>query len=157
MATVTKHSTTSIAASADAVWAELDDNFLEISRWAGGVNSSVGNPATPDGFDGSPHGGRICDVDGIGNTDERIINYDKGNRTLSYTVQAEGLPFFVKGLQNTWTVQPDGADGATVGVEINATTKGLFGKIGSLPLGRMLAKGAAGLPGDLKTHIEAGR
>lgn len=157
MGTVTKRSTTSIAASADAVWAELDDNFLEISRWAGGVNSSVANPATPEGVNGSSHGGRICDVEGIGETDERIINYDKGKRTLSYTVQAEGLPFFVKGLQNTWTVRSNGADGTTVDVEINATTTGLIGKIGSLPLGRMLAKGAAGLPGDLKTHIEEGR
>ncbi len=85
------------------------------------------------------------------------LNYDKGKRTLSYTVQADGLPFFVEGLQNTWTVRPDGAERTAVDVEINATTKGLIGRIGSLPLGRMLAKGAAGLPGDLKTHIEEGR
>lgn len=46
MTTVTEISTTSINASVDAVWEELDSHFLDISKWAGGVNSSVANPAT---------------------------------------------------------------------------------------------------------------
>lgn len=39
------------------------------------MNTSATNPDTPNGFNGSPHGGRICDVDGLGTTDERITGY----------------------------------------------------------------------------------
>jgi hypothetical protein len=151
--TLTKTSTTSIPAPAEEVWVELDTHFLEISTWAGGVNSSVANPATPTSVNGSTHGGRICDVDGIGTTDERISHFDPEARTLTYTIQAEGLPSFVQGLQNTWTVRPDGPDASVVDVEITATTKGIVGKLAALPLGRTLAKGASGLPGDLRTHM----
>lgn len=154
MTRVTRQSTTTIAASPDTVWEELDTNFLDISKWAGGVRSSVANPATPEGVNGSAHGGRICDVAGVGTTDERIIGYDADRRTLTYSVQAEGLPFFVERLENTWTVRPDGIDGATVDVQMTGITRGIVGRIGALPLGRLLSKAAVGLPDDLKRHVE---
>lgn len=154
MTTVKRTSTTSIAASPDTVWGQLDAGFLDISEWAGGVTSSVANPATPTGLNGSTHGGRICDVDRVGTTDERIVRFDAAARTLTYSVQAEGLPFFVEGLQNTWTVRSDGRDGSLVDVEMAAFTKGVLGKIGAIPLGRMLGKAAVGLPGDLKSNLE---
>lgn len=154
MSIVTKTSSTPIAADVSAVWRALDDDFLEISAWAGGVKSSVANPETPSSFNGSHHGGRICDVDGIGLTDERITAYDPVAHTLTYTVAAKGLPFFVSRLQNTWTVRPDGAEGSIVDVEIQAVTKGLIGALGAIPMGRMLGKGAVGLPKDFKAHLE---
>ncbi len=154
MTTVTRSSTTTIAASPETVWSELDAGFLDIAAWAGGVRSSVANPATPDGLNGSAHGGRICDVEGIGETDERIVAFDGEARSLTYSVQADGLPFFVEGLQNTWTVRDDGRGGASVDVEIQGILTGLVGKVGAFPLGRMLGKAAVGLPGDLKAHVE---
>ena len=156
MTTVTRTSTTLIAADPGEVWTELDANFVGISEWAGGVKSSVDNPATPTGLNGSTYGGRICDIDGIGVTDERIVGFDAGVRSLSYSVQSEGLPFFVAGLQNTWTVRSDGNGGSAVDIEMAATTKGVFGPVGAIPLGRMLGKAAVGLPGDLKAYLEPG-
>ena len=154
MSTVTKTSTTSIAASPEDVWNEIGGNFLGIYKWAGGVKSSVANPATPSGLNGSTVGGRVCDIDGMGKTDERITRYDAAARTLTYSVKAEGMPFFVEGLENTWTVKPDGADGALVEVEIVGTTKGIIGAIAAFPFGRMLGKAAVGLPADLKRYLE---
>jgi len=154
MTTVRKTSTTMIAAPPENVWAQLDAQFLDISAWAGGVTSSRANPATPTGINGSAHGGRICDVDGVGVTDERIVDFDSVNRTLTYSVHADGLPSFVTGLQNTWTVRPDGGSGSVVDVEMAAFTKGIMGKVGAIPLGRMLGKAAVGLPHDLKEHLE---
>ncbi|MDH3299265.1 MAG: SRPBCC family protein [Acidimicrobiia bacterium] len=154
MTTVTRRSTTTIAADPDTIWKELDVNFLEISNWAGGVKSSVAHPATPEGVNGSAHGGRLCDVEGVGMTDERIIGFDADTRTLTYVVRAEGLPFFVDRLENTWTVRPDGPNGAAVDVEMTGITKGPVGRVGAFPLGRLLAKAAAGLPDDLRRHIE---
>ncbi len=143
-----------IAAPPEEVWAQLDEQFLDISAWAGGVKSSQANPATPTGINGSTHGGRICDVDGVGVTDERIVDFNAANRTLTYSVHADGLPSFVTGLQNKWTVRPDGATGSAVDVEMAAFTKGIMGKVGAIPLGRMLGKAATGLPHDLKVHLE---
>ncbi len=154
MTTISKSSTTSIAADADAVWKELDANFLGISAWAGGVKSSVANPATPGSFNGSTVGGRVCDIEGIGETDERITNFDPAARTMTYSVEAKGFPFFVDRLQNTWTVRPDGLDRALVDVEVVGVTRGVIGALASIPFGRVLGKGSVGLPADLKRHIE---
>jgi len=154
MTTVTRTSTTPINASSEAVWKKLEAGFLDISAWAGGVRSSVANPATPGGLNGSTHGGRICDVEGVGETDERLIAFDAEVRTMTYSVRASGLPFFVDRLENTWTVSDDGTGGASVDVELRGITKGIIGRIAAVPLGRMLGKAAVGLPGDLKAHVE---
>jgi hypothetical protein len=154
MGTVRKSSVTTIETPPEAVWAELDGRFADISLWAGGVTSSKANPATPSGLNGSSYGGRICDIEGVGVTDERIVAFDAAQRTLTYSVKADGLPFFVSGLQNTWTVRSDGGTGSEVIVEMAAFTKGLMGTVGSIPLGRMLGKASVGLPNDLKVHLE---
>jgi hypothetical protein len=154
MTTVTRTSTTSIDAHPEDVWKQLDAGFLEISAWAGGVRSSVANPATPGGTNGSTHGGRICDIEGVGETDERLIAFDAQARTMTYSVRAAGLPFFVDRLENTWSVNDDGPGRTRVDVEIRGITKGIIGRIAAFPLGRMLGKAAVGLPGDLKAHVE---
>ncbi len=53
-----------------------------------------------------------------------------------------------------WTVRPAGPHTTIVGVRIIGTTKGIVGTLASIPFAWMLAKGAAGLPNDLKTHVE---
>lgn len=154
MGTVRKSSITSIATSPEVVWAELDERFADISVWAGGVTSSKANPATPTGLNGSSYGGRVCEIAGVGVTDERIVAFDAAKRTLTYSVLSDGLPFFVTGLQNTWTVRSDGGTGSEVHVELTAFTKGVMGQVGSVPLGRMLGRSAVGLPNHLKVHLE---
>jgi hypothetical protein len=154
MTIVTRTSTTPIQASPDAVWRELDAGFIDISAWAGGVRSSVVNPATPGVLNGSTYGGRICDIEGVGETDERLIAFDAQARTMTYSVRAAGLPFFVDRLENTWTVNDGGPGGASVDVVIRGITKGIIGRLAAFPLGRMLGRAAVGLPGDLKAHLE---
>ena len=147
--------TDTVSAAPEKIWKILSDDFLEISALAGGVNSSVANPETPTGMNGSQHGGRICDVDGLGVTDERIIAYDAAARMLSYSVVAQKQPFFVESLSSTWTVQPGkDANSSEVSLTVQANTKGLLGGIGRTPLRSMLGKAAPGLLGDLKKHAE---
>ncbi len=85
---------------------------------------------------------------------EGVVATFAAAHTLTCSIAAKGLPFFVSSLQNTWTVRPDGPSRSIVDVEIQAVTKGLIGAIGAIPMGRMLGKGAVGLPADLKTHLE---
>lgn len=147
--------TETVAASPDTIWKILSDDFLKVYEWAGGVNSSTANPDAPAGPNGSPFGGRICDVDGIGLTDERVIAYDAPARTLSYSISAKKIPFFVESMTSSWSVVP-GADPATstVSLTVAATTKGILGGIGKIPLKKMLSGAAPGLLGDLKTWAE---
>jgi hypothetical protein len=151
MTTVTRTSTTPISATPAVVWKELDAGFLDISAWAGGVRSSIANPATPEGSNGSTHGGRICDIEGVGETDERLIAFDAVARTMTYSVRASGLPFFVDHLENTWTVNDDGSGGTSVDVVIRGITKGIVGRIAAFPLGRMLGPRTDGAPGRNRT------
>jgi hypothetical protein len=152
---VTRTASDTVAASPSSIWQTLSDDFLEVSQWAGGVKTSTANIATPTGFNGSPHGGRVCDVDGIGITDERIVAYDAGQRTLTYTISAKKIPFFVDSMTSTWSVL-DGPDEASsrVSLTVSATTKGIFGRVGKIPLTKMISGAAPGLLNDLKTWAE---
>jgi hypothetical protein len=153
---VTRTATDSVAASPQSIWRTLSDDFLDVSKWAGGVNSSEANPSTPTGFNGSPHGGRICDVDGIGTTDERIVAYDASQRTLTYTLSAKKIPFFVKSMTSTWSVfaGPDESS-SRVSLTVTATTKGILSRPGKIPLTKMISGAAPGLLGDLKIWAES--
>jgi hypothetical protein len=140
MTSIVKKSSTKISVPHAKVWDVLSNGFLDISKWAGGVKSSKANPETPEGFNGSTYGGRVCDIEGVGNTDERIVNFDDDKMTLTYTIKAKKLPSFVNSLKNTWTVTMDTDNTSIVDVLIEAETKGLAGKIGAIPLGKMLEK-----------------
>jgi len=155
MATIEKSASTTVSTSAADVWRILADEFVEISRWADSVLSSGANPDALEGPAGSPVGGRVCDVKGIGLTDERIVTFDEQNGALGYSVRAAGLPSFIASMTNTWTVVPDGPGRSRVGVRINAATSGPMGAVGAIPLRRMLAKASSGLINDLKTYAES--
>jgi hypothetical protein len=153
---VTRTATDVVAASPSSIWRTLSDGFLDISQWAGGVTTSTANAATPTGFNGSPHGGRVCDVDGIGITDERIVAYDASQRTLTYSISAKKIPFFVESMTSTWSVLagPDESH-SNVALTITATTKGIFGRLGKAPITKMISRAAPGLHNDLKTWAES--
>jgi hypothetical protein len=154
---VSKTATDTVDASPEAIWKILAEDFLDISKWAGGVNTSTANPATPTGFNGSPHGGRVCDVDGIGLTDERVVVYDPDRRTIAYSVSAKKIPFFVDSMTSTWSIVPGNSpSNARVTLTVQAVTKGLFGKVGKIPLNKMISGAAPGLLGDLKKWAEGG-
>lgn len=155
MAVIDKQASTAVNAPAQEVWRILADEFVEVSRWAGGVLSSRVNPAAVEGVNGSPVGGRVCEVEGVGLTDERIVTFDAEQGAIGYSIRSEGLPSFVTSMTNTWTVVPDGQGRSRVDVRIKATTSGLLGAVGALPMGRMLGKASTGLLGDLKSYAEA--
>jgi hypothetical protein len=152
----TSSSTITIDASAAQVWRVVADEFVDIAAWSPGVKSSGSNPATPNGVNGSRHGGRVADIEGLGLADVRITAYDAEAMTLSYTVEAENIPAFVHKITNTWTVTTSGPDScrleAMVGVTIDEamSTNEQVKKV----VQKMLATGT-GASSDLKNYVES--
>lgn len=143
-----------IEASADEVWRAIDVDFLEVAAWGPGVISSGPNPATPDGFNGSAHGGRVCEVEGLGATVERIVAYDGDLRTLTYSVEAEGFPPFIEALENTWTVRSDDSGRAVVETTIDVDISDTMSDAEAQAIVEAMASGPGTAVVNLKAHIE---
>lgn len=154
MPTVTKTATLNVKAKPEKIWKVLSDDFLNVSKWAGGVSESGPNPKAKNSKTSAPHAGRICQVDGMGETDERVVEYSSEDMVIAYTIAAKKIPFFVKEMKSRWQVKPSGKDSSEVTLEVSAETKGLLGYIGQFPIAKMLKGAAPGLAGDLKKYIE---
>lgn len=148
-------STVSIEADAGEVWRVLADEFIDVAAWGPGVNSSGPNPDTPEGLNGSRYGGRVCEVEGLGTTNERLVDYDEDVRTLSYTVTAENLPAFIEKLQNTWTVTANGTDQINVDTQLEVTIADSMSESQADDIVNTMFAGAASASTSLKTYIES--
>lgn len=93
-----------INTSADRVWEDIAEDFLNISKWARDVNASYDNFSTTIIPEGAPAAGRFCEVSGFGKVDEHIIHFNSALREISWTATADKMPGFVKELQNAWTI-----------------------------------------------------
>jgi hypothetical protein len=59
-------------------------------------------------------------------------------------------------MTSMWRVDPgDNESTSKVSLTVQATTKGLFGRIGKIPLNKMISGAAPGLLADLKTWAES--
>jgi hypothetical protein len=152
----TATSTIPIDAKASEVWAVLADEFTDIAAWSPGVHTSGPNPATPNGINGSRHGGRVADIEGLGHTDVRITAYDAQARTLSYTVEADNIPPFIERLTNTWTVTPNGRNSCDLQAMVRISISEEMSKNEKVQkaVDSMLAAGT-GASTNLKTYIES--
>ena len=149
-----KTATLTIEASPEEVWRVLADDFVRVSEWGPGVLSSGPNPATPYGVNGSAAGGRVCMVEGLGKTDERIVGYDGVARSLRYTIQAEGFPSFIEGMENTWIVSPDGPDRSIVNTDLVVTIADSMPESEAAQTFAAMFAGAGGAISSLKAFVE---
>ena len=152
----TDTTTVTIEASAESVWRLLADDFLGNAAWAPGVISSAQNPATPDGVNGSRFGGRVSEIEGLGQADVRIVDFDGPTKMLSYTLAAQNVPPFMEKIQNTWIVTPVLDGTCTVSSKIDITIAS------SAPESENISKAINGMFGQiaaamvaLKTYVEA--
>jgi carbon monoxide dehydrogenase subunit G len=143
-----------VNATPDRVWEVIFDEFEHVAGWASGVAASGPNPHT-EPLDEDASGGRICQVPGLGATDERIIAHDADARTLSYTVGAEKIPSFVQNMTNNWTLTPAG-DGTRVAVRLTADIGGPLAPIMKPMMRRQLNKQMSFMQVDPTTYAETG-
>ena len=88
---------------ADKVWEILGNNFDRVADWASGVYVSQANTSDRV-IPNATYSGRVWETV-IGRFDETITRYDEREKIVSYTAQGDKMPFFVKGLSNSWMVQ----------------------------------------------------
>ncbi len=146
---VTRQTTVNI--SADKVWQILGTDFNNISEWAGIVLESNAIPDLPTGS------GRICNVKGVGNTLEKLTSFDDDQHKFSFTFENSKIPFFVKKIENTWSVTPKGNDQSVVQVNADVNLMPVFSQLLDGMMGKQMGKGAEGLLGELKYFAENGK
>jgi len=102
-----------INTSAEAVWAEVADNYANVHEWS----SFIAKVEIEDG-EGVVGDVRVCFIPALGGaTREIVTRYDEDAGIFAYTVE-QGLPPFVVGNEAVWSVKPIDADSAEVSVTI---------------------------------------
>ncbi len=101
-----------INVSIERLWSILIDEYTEIGKWATSIPYSTPNPDLPEG-----DLGRVCAVSGFGEIKETVTHLDAA--THSFIYKAEGMPFFIRHIQNAWTLTAEG-----VGTRVQAHASG---------------------------------
>ena len=89
---------TMIDAPLERVWQIAIDEFEDIGKWTTTIPHSRPNPDLSD-----DELGRVCGVPGFGEIKETVIQLDDVAHTFTY--KADGMPFFIRYIQNAWTLQ----------------------------------------------------
>ncbi|MEM8902268.1 MAG: SRPBCC family protein [Actinomycetota bacterium] len=148
--------TFTVRAPIAAVWSVLGDDFDDIGAWATAVPDSR-RAARPIEIDGAPSAGRTCEVavPGFSAIDERLTRFEPDRHTLAYEVIA-GMPRFVTGAVNTWTLRAAEDRSTAVTTSIEMRTRGLIGLLARPAMRLNLARTQRSLARDLATFVETG-
>ena len=120
MGTISIERTESFEAGADRLWQILADEFTDVASWASSIDHSKANADAMVRIDGAPAGGRVCEIPGVGVTDERFIRFDVENKSFAYSVNGGKMPGFVQDLQSAWSVEAMGPQQARVTFTVSA-------------------------------------
>ncbi len=142
---------TTVNTSVDKVWQILGTDFNNVSEWAGTVLESNAIPDMPAGS------GRLCNIKGLGKTVEKLTSFDDNQRKFSFTLENSKIPFFMKKIENTWSVTPKGNDQSVVQINADVNLMPVFSQLMGGRMGKRLGKGAEDLLGELKYFAENGK
>ncbi|MEM9194295.1 MAG: SRPBCC family protein [Myxococcota bacterium] len=146
-----------ILASPEKVWSVAAGQFDRIGEWSSGVRSSRPLPLESEPNPGSSLGlaGRVCDTP-QGETIEKFVAFDDGQRTFTYEVSGKAMPSFVKRATNTWVLKGLGPDRTQLTMTVEMETGGFVGAIMkpmmSMGMGKVLRTNLE----DLKHFVETG-
>ena len=145
-----------INVAAEKVWVIVADGFLDVSKWATGVTTSINNPAIETSFEGAPAGGRICEVDGFGKADEQIRVFEPSKGKITWSADIEKAPGFLKNLQNAITIESLGENSSRFTTNLTGDAKGLMGVLMGGMLRKNFNKALIAFTKDTKVYAETG-
>jgi len=140
----------SIDAPAGQLWRILAEDYDKVGEWATVVQESTPNPDVPEGE------GRVCTTT-FGDNKETITHLDEQEQSFTYAVDFAKSPFFLKGINNTWTVEPKGNDRSLVSMSADVELIAVFGQLIGPLLKRRMLKGFDALLEELKVYAETGQ
>lgn len=139
-----------VNAPASQVWRILAEDYDKIGEWATVVEESTPNPEVPVGE------GRICATT-FGNNKETITHLDEQERSFTYEVDFAKSPFFLEGIENSWTVESKGNNQSLVSMSANVQLKTVIGQLIGPLLKRRMEKGFDSLLEELEYYAETGQ
>jgi uncharacterized membrane protein len=144
---------TVIEKPAAAVWDIVGNRFGQAYEWASLLNHSTGHGAP---LSGQVCEARTCDVKGMGNIKERLVEFDPERHVLRYEV-TKGFPFFVRRGVNHWQISGLGATRCRVTTTASLTTKGIVGFMMAPMMRMQMSRMLRSMLEDLKHYAETGQ
>ncbi|MEM6782442.1 MAG: SRPBCC family protein [Bacteroidota bacterium] len=149
--------TIQIDAPAARVWDILGHRFHDAGLWASAIAHSAPREAGPIAGDAPfDQNGRACDTT-LGPFRETLQHYDEQAMRYGYTAEGDTMPFFVKRLQNNWTVRAEGPRRTTVVMEMEAQLLPVFAQLMGPLMKRQFDKVLTETTEELKYYIEHDR
>ncbi len=134
-------------------WQVLGPEFADAYKWASSIkHSEARNHET---INGSTCTERGCNVSGIGNIKEKILQYSETEHILSYQVY-EGMPKMVKYAANTWKLT-DLENGTTkLEMQIEMKTGGIMGIMMKGLMRKKMTKLSKQISEEFQYYVENG-
>lgn len=143
-----------IDASIDMAWLVLGPQFADAYKWASSIKHSEARDNKS--INGSTCSERGCNVKGIGDIKEKLLQYSEAEHSLSYQVY-EGMPKMVKYAVNNWKLisTPDGK--TKLEMQIEMKTGGMMGKMMKGTMKRKMTKLSKEVAEEFKYFVETER
>ncbi|WP_425236136.1 SRPBCC family protein [Ulvibacterium sp.] len=132
-------------------WEVLGNQYSQIHKWASPVNHSEGD--NKQGLNGATCDVRGCNVDGMGNISEKLLEFDPLNHFLSYEI-ITGLPSMMKSGKNSWKLRSKHGDQTELEMLAHIEPKGIIGNLMKPMIKLQFNKMAKTLVEDFKYYVE---
>ena len=142
--------------SSEELWQIIGPQFTEAGKWSTAVDHSAGHGEGQ--FEGATCETRSCDLSakGFKSVNEKIVEYDEPNKTMSFDV-FEGMPSFVLKANNRTVISGLSPNKSKAELTITMHLKPFMGAI----MGGMFKKNLSNLIDsaldDLKVFAETGK
>ncbi|NOU47286.1 MAG: SRPBCC family protein [Bacteroidales bacterium] len=143
-----------IKAPIQKAWQVLGPEFADAYKWASSIkHSEARNHET---INGSTCTERGCNVSGIGNIKEKILQYSETEHILSYQVY-EGMPKMVKYAANTWKLSDLGNGTTKLEMQIEMKVAGFMGNMMKGMMRKKMTKLSKQITEEFQYYIENGK
>ena len=139
--------------SIEECWNVLGIQYTEIYKWASVVHSAEGDGIM--GLNGASCDIRGCNVEGMGEIEEKLTDFDPQNHYLAYSI-TKGLPGMMKEAKNRWKLTSLDHQKTRLTMKATVVPKGLLANMMKpmirLKFGNMTKK----LAEEFKYYVEHG-
>ena len=142
--------------SMEKVWQIMATDYTKVGEWTSEIAVSENNDEVKTKLEDAPAGGRVCTAPGFGDVKETITHFDESKKHFRYKADISSMPFFVKGIANTWSFRSLGPKKTEVNMKLDLDLNAFPGAL-MAPLMRVkMSKTANTILEELKYYAETG-